>query len=97
MSTYAQETIVFYGRSRSVLLSRSFVIDSLRDAIVTMTVDGDTATKSIRNEELADHRKSISAETTQRQIGFRSWRHKLNTQHHLSAHTPALVHRGWPR
>lgn len=79
MDFFTPETLVFYGRDKSTPLSKSYIVDGLRDAIVTMTVKADPATDGMNDEELAKYRKKVLAEIKARDIGFHSWRHKLNT------------------
>ena len=79
MDFFAPETLVFYGKDKSTPLSKDYIIDGLRDAIVTMTRKADPATERMNDEELAEYRKKVLAEVEARDVGFHSWRHKLNT------------------
>jgi integrase len=79
MEFFAPETLVFFGRDKSTPLSKDYVVNGLRDAIVTATAEADPATAKMNDEELAEYRKKVLAEIEARDVGFHSWRHKLNT------------------
>lgn len=76
---FEPETLVFYGKDKSTPLSKNYIVDGLRDAIVTSTIDADLAAKEMNQEELEKYRKKLLAEIETRNVGFHSWRHKLNT------------------
>ena len=75
---FAPETLVFYGKDKTTPLSKNYIVDGLRDAIVTSTIDADPAAKDIE-EELKRYRKKVLKDIEARNVGFHSWRHKLNT------------------
>lgn len=79
ITTHEPESIVFYGRSKSMPLSKSYVLNGLRDAIVTMKAADDAKTNQMTKEELKEHRQKLVREIIERRVGFHSWRHKLNT------------------
>ena len=79
MTTYEPESIVVYGRSKSVPLSKSYILNGLRDAIVAMKMDDDPNVAEMTTEELKEHRKKLIRGIIERRVGFHSWRHKLNT------------------
>ncbi len=79
IADFEPESLVFYGRTSSTPLSKSYVLNGLRDAIVTMKLEGDPEVDGMSDQELAERRKQILQKTAKRRIGFHSWRHKLNT------------------
>ena len=79
MDFFVPETLVFYGKDKSTPLSKSYVVDGLRDAIVRSTIDANPAATVMNEEELEEYRKKLLAEIEMRNVGFHSWRYKLNT------------------
>jgi hypothetical protein len=79
MPPHEPKSIVFYGGSKSGPLSKSYILNGLRDAIVTMKMETDAKVADMTKEELQKHQIELIRETIERRIGFHSWRHELNT------------------
>ncbi len=57
IADFEPESLVFYGRSPSTPLSKSYVLNGLRDAIVTMKLQGDPVVAGMSDQELAERRR----------------------------------------
>lgn len=76
---FEPETLVFYGKDKATPLSKTYILNGFRNAYVNMRVENDPATKDLTKEELKKYRKNVLQALKDREVGFHSWRHKLNT------------------
>ena len=76
---FEPETLVFYGKDKATPLSKTYILNGFRNAYVNMRVEADPATKDLTKEELKKYRKNVLQALKDREVGFHSWRHKLNT------------------
>ena len=79
ITTSKAEDLVFHGRTKSVPISKSHIVKALREAIIVMKLKEAGAVETMNPAEIATARRELLRDIMQRQIGFHSWRHKLNT------------------